>query len=207
MDLLAELERLAALHASGALTDDEFAAAKAALLGRRRADGEADSTAAADALAISRQQLEELRRANAVAQLDREWDIERESYTVTGYQGGGDVHAGRPYRYRPTRGGSVVGGVVTTVFGIIWTAGACSMSSMADGFGGTPVGGFAGLFPLFGIVFVLFGVWSSMNAYDKADSYEDAEADYQHRRAMLLAGRRDPGRQRRRPSRTASPGD
>ncbi|MDH5333862.1 MAG: SHOCT domain-containing protein [Thermoleophilia bacterium] len=28
----AEVERLAALHASGALTDDEFAAAKAALI-------------------------------------------------------------------------------------------------------------------------------------------------------------------------------
>ncbi|MFN8422482.1 MAG: hypothetical protein U0470_03530 [Anaerolineae bacterium] len=78
---------------------------------------------------------------------------------------------------------------------------------MADG-SAARRSGFAGLlFPLFGIVFVLFGIWSSMNAYDKADSYEDAEADYQHRRAMLLAGRRDPGRQRRRPARTASPGD
>ncbi|HEY7105111.1 MAG TPA: SHOCT domain-containing protein [Acidimicrobiia bacterium] len=32
-DSVAELERLAALHSSGALTDDEFAAAKASLLG------------------------------------------------------------------------------------------------------------------------------------------------------------------------------
>jgi hypothetical protein len=32
-DTTAELERLASLHQSGALTDDEFAAAKAKLLG------------------------------------------------------------------------------------------------------------------------------------------------------------------------------
>ncbi len=32
-DLLSKLERLAALHASGALTDDEFAAVKASIIG------------------------------------------------------------------------------------------------------------------------------------------------------------------------------
>ena len=38
-DRLTQIEHLAQLHASGALTDEEFAAAKAQALGRSRTDG------------------------------------------------------------------------------------------------------------------------------------------------------------------------
>src|ERR671923_326531 len=95
MDLADELRKLQDLHASGALTDEEFAAAKARVLA-----GEPAGTGPADE-GVMREQLDELRLQNEVARLDREWELERERYMVAGRYG---------YRYVPTRGMSVPGG-------------------------------------------------------------------------------------------------
>lgn len=105
-----------------------------------------------------------------IASLDRQWELERDDYKVTGQHG---------HQYTPTKGGSVFAGVAVATFGIIiWTAMAFSMA-----------GGFI-LFPLFGVVMVCFGVGVSIWSYNKADSYERAQRRYRKRRRKLENERR-----------------
>jgi len=202
MSLPSELERLVALHASGKLSNDEFSAAKAALLSAGTSGQAGDirdqpRSAVADEddkRRIDNPQLEELKRANAIAELDREWALKRESFMMTGQHEGG-----YPYRYRPTRGGSIVGGVVILIFGVFWTKMAASVSSVASHvIPLLPMGGGAmdrsfSLFPMFGVLFILFGLWVSYQGYTRADALESAEKDYHRRRAALLAGQNDTG--------------
>jgi hypothetical protein len=74
MNLADELRKLEELHRSGALTDEEFAAAKARVLA-----GEPAGTGPAGE-GVMREQLDELRLQNEVDRLDREWQMERERY-------------------------------------------------------------------------------------------------------------------------------
>ena len=106
MSIADELLKLHTLHKEGMLTDEELERAKASLL--------------ADPSGPAAGQLKEIRRQNEVAQLDREWQIERERYMVYGRYGS---------RYIPNRITSVIGGVLITGFGIFWTI-------MAAGMGG-----------------------------------------------------------------------
>ena len=159
MNIADELRKLQELHQSGALTDQEFAAAKAAVLAGNTAGGEAEAGEAV------REQVEEIRRQNEVAQLDREWQLERERYLVTNRYG---------QRYIPTPGLSLLGGIVVAVFGALWTL-------FAGGIAAT-VGGPALVFPCFGVVFIVFGVGVSIYSYTKARQYQRAYDAYQHRR-------------------------
>jgi hypothetical protein len=167
MNMADELLNLHHLHQSGALTDDEFAAAKAKLL----AAGNDQSVANADPR--MEQQLEELRIQSALTRLDQEWDRDREQYMMYGRYG---------YRYLPNKAMSVLGGVVIVVFGLFWTimAGAITV-----GVGGGPPFPF-NLFPLFGMLFIAFGVGVSIYSFVKASKYEEAQRRYQNRRARLL---------------------
>jgi hypothetical protein len=195
MNIADELRKLQDLHRAGALTDEEFATAKAAVL----AGGSGGSEAAGEG--TMREELEEIKLQNEVARLDREWEMERQHYMVAGRYGS---------QYVPSRGMSVLGGVFFAGFGLIWIVMA---ASMGGGFGG----GFD-LFPLFGVLFILFGVGTSIYSYTKATQYEEAYQAYQRRRAEVLAGRgarvalsaallkAGPfGWQRRRPLRSARP--
>jgi hypothetical protein len=157
MNIADELQKLQDLHRSGALTDEEFAAAKAAVL--------AGAPAAQDSTrpGAMQEELDDLRLENEVARLDREWQLSRERYMVAGRYGN---------RYVPSRGQSVLGGVIVVAFGIFWTATAASMG--------------AGLFPLFGVIFILLGAGMSVYSYSKAGEYEEAYQKYQRRRAELL---------------------
>ena len=108
--------------------------------------------------------------------MDREWELERENYMVSGKDGQRGV---------PTRGEAIGGGVMITVFGIFWTAMAATMLSSA------PSGGAFGIakiaFPLFGVLFIFVGIASSMSAYGKAVRYQSAEDRYRRRRNELSA--------------------
>ena len=84
------------------------------------------------------EQINDLQRRSEIAELDRQWELEREQFYVT------DKHG---HRGLPSKGGSVVSGVVLTVFGVIWTVFAANMGG--------------GLFALFGVVFVAFGLWTA----------------------------------------------
>jgi hypothetical protein len=150
MSIADELLKLHTLHKEGMLTDDELERAKASLLA-------SPSGPAAD-------QLEEIRRQNEVAQLDREWQIERERYMVYGRYGS---------RYIPNKTTSVIGGIVIAGFGTFWTIMAAGM--------GAPF-----FFPLFGVLFVLVGIGMSVFSFVRAGQYADAYRRYQHRRAAFL---------------------
>jgi hypothetical protein len=155
MSIADELLKLNRLHREGMLTDEEFEKAKAAVLVAPLANPATGH-------------LEEIRNQNEVAQLDREWHNERERYMVVGRYGTRSI---------PSRGTSLIGGVVIAGFGTLWTVMAASM--------GAP-----GFFPLFGVLFVLAGVGMSAYSFIKAGEYEQAYQRYQQRRATLL-NRRD----------------
>ena len=120
------------------------------------------------------EQIDDLQRRTAIAELDRQWEMEREQYYVADKDG---------HRHLPTEGGSIVGGIVITVFGVIWTAVTCGFTGAAASHGGP--GFLVGLFPLFGIVFIAAGIWNALNSYNKADAYQKAEARYRREREEL----------------------
>lgn len=110
---------------------------------------------------IQRQQ-EINRLENELNRLDIDWEREKEGYKVTGRYG---------HRSLPSKGGSVIGGVVITVFGLFWTFTAFGMST---GFGRDNPGNGGGgpgfpfsCFPFFGIVFIAVGIGTSIYAYNK----------------------------------------
>jgi Short C-terminal domain len=156
MSMADELRKLQDLRDAGTLTDEEFAAAKASVLAGEYADRPAEPGMEAH--------LEEIKHQNDVAQLDREWAMERDRYMVAGRYG---------YRYLPTKGMSLLGGIMIVGFGILWTAFAAGM--------GAPV-----FFPLFGVLFILVGVGVSVNSFIKATQFEQARQRYQQRRSELL---------------------
>jgi hypothetical protein len=165
MSIADELRKLGELHQSGALTDAEFAQAKARVLAGERAQdgGPQDETL--------REHLSELKRENELARLDREWQMERDRYQMSGRYGG---------RYTPTKASGIIMAVVTAGFGVVWTV-------MAAGMGGG-IGGPGAIFPLFGVVFVLVGIGVGAFTFFRARQFEDAQQRYQRRRAMILAG-------------------
>lgn len=121
------------------------------------------------------EQIDDLQRRAAIAELDRQWELDREQYYVTDKDGD---------RHLPTEGSSIVGGIVITVFGAIWTAIACGIGGAVGSHGGPGIIGM--IFPLFGIAFVAFGIWNAFNSYNKADAYKKAEARYRREREDLL---------------------
>jgi Short C-terminal domain len=156
MSMAEELRKLQDLRDAGTLSDEEFAAAKATVLAGGAADMPAERAVEGH--------LEEIKHQNDVAQLDREWAMERERYMVAGRYG---------YRYVPNRGMSLLGGLVVSTFGIIWTVMAASM--------GAPV-----FFPLFGLLFIFAGIGVSAYSFLQANRYEEARLRYQRRRAQML---------------------
>lgn len=162
MSIANEIEKLQVLHAQGALTDDEFSQAKAALLARISA-----APSASDPGGLSAE-MEYLRLQNELNLLDREWEHQREAYKVEGRYGA---------RYIPTEGNSLLGGILIVGFGILWTFMAASM--------GAPI-----FFPLFGVIFIIVGAVTSFMSYNKAGSYKDAEQRYLERRRQLSSRRR-----------------
>ena len=173
MSLTDELEKLQKLHQSGALSSHEFAAAKAKLIA---AEGQSPMPTP-----NVERQLHAITHQNEVAELDREWEIARESYMVTGKYG---------HRYIPSQAGSAFGGVLVALFGTLWTVFAFGVTRMGASMPNT-VDGMIGLFPLFGVVFVVAGVGMSIYSFMKASDYANAERQYRRRRAELLSRRQD----------------
>ena len=156
MTISDELQKLDQLRRNGAISYDEYEIAKRRVLEESQ-DG------------VSDDHLEEIRAQNELAQLDREWALEREDYMFVGKYG---------HRYVPTKAGSVFGGVVIVLFGIFWTV----MASSMLGFGRA---GVFSMFPLFGVLFVLFGVVMSIFSFVKAGQYAEAKERYQRRRREI----------------------
>ncbi|MFM7073878.1 MAG: hypothetical protein ACKO38_19000 [Planctomycetota bacterium] len=156
MTIADDLWKLDELRRNGSISHEEFELAK-----RLALDGPQDASRS--------EQLEELKVQNEIAQLDREWEMERKNYMVEGRNGS---------RYLPGKASSVIGGVIVVAFGIFWTV----TSAFLNGFGRPD---FSGFFPWFGVVFTLFGVSVSIHAFMKAGRYEEARQRYQRCRREL----------------------
>lgn len=157
MALSDELQKLEELRRNGTITDDEFEMAKRKVLEAPQ-DG------------VRYDQFELIKAQNEVAQLDRAWELERGKYMVPGRYG---------QRYIPDKATSVLGGILVVGFGIFWTIMASSMSSFSG------MGGFS-MFPLFGVLFILFGAGMSISAFVKAGQYRNAQQRYLRRRREIL---------------------
>ncbi|MFC7336340.1 hypothetical protein ACFQY0_04055 [Haloferula chungangensis] len=108
--------------------------------------------------------LKVIRLQNDLEKLDREWDREMQGFMVTGKNGERSI---------PSAGGSVVGGGVAIVFGVIWMSIAGSI--------GAP-----GPFVLFGLVFIGFAFFGMVNGATKANRYQGAQRQMEARRRALI---------------------
>lgn len=156
MKLTDELQQLQEMHERGALTAEEFAQAKARVLS-------GETSASADTPALQRH-FQQVEWQNELERLDREWELERESYVQVGKYGS---------RHLPQRETSLLAALVGGGFGLFWTFSAMSMGAPA-------------FFPLFGVIFIVAVVGAGLSGYQKAEEYEAAYARYQKRRAKLL---------------------
>lgn len=166
MSLADELHKLEALRRAGALTDAEFAQAKALLLSGQPAPGQHLTD-----------QLAEMQYQNDLARIDRDWANERESYYVTGRYG---------QRNLPSAGAGIATAVIGGGFGAFWTFTAYSMSQAGPRIGnGISPGDFM---PLFGVMLTLAAIGYGIYLYSRAHAYEQALAAYHARRARVELG-------------------
>ncbi|MCW1921344.1 hypothetical protein OKA05_02195 [Luteolibacter arcticus] len=101
---------------------------------------------------------------NDLERLDREWENRRESFMVTGKHG---------HRSLPSEAGSITGGVIAIVAGVVWMSFAAGM--------GAPFP-----FPLFGLLFIGFAIFGMINGTSKASGYRDAKRSFNERRNNLI---------------------
>lgn len=163
MNLSEELAKLQSLHWNGALTDEEFTRAKDRLLAK---DGAAGSPGVSLRLELEA----ELER------IDREWNMERENYLVSGKHG---------TRHVPSKTGSIVGGIFVTMFSLFWITMAVGITGVMPNEGPFSIAKVA--FPLFGLCFLGFAIAAVMKGYSKADQMEAGEKAWQQRRAEVEA--------------------
>ncbi|MBK1828812.1 hypothetical protein [Haloferula rosea] len=105
-----------------------------------------------------------IRLQNELEKLDREWAMRSEDFMVSNKHGVKSV---------PSSAGSMVGGMVAVVFGIFWMVMASSM--------GAP-----GIFPLFGLLFIVVAVVGMVRGADKAEQYRTGKRAYDAQRQKLL---------------------
>lgn len=171
MSIADDLKQLETLLQNGTLTQDEFQLAKRRLL---EDSGSGESSRAVRFPVTSQTEatrhLEMIQMQNAVAQLDREWELEREDYMVVGKYG---------RRYIPNKVTSVLGGLFAAGFGIFWTMIASSMPRM-------PGNSVSSLLPFAGVGFTLFGAGMGIWGFIVSERYEAAFERYQSRRRAMV---------------------
>lgn len=161
MTIADELQKLDELRRNGVISNDEFERAKTKVLETSQD-------------AILSDQLESIKLQNELTESDRQWELERETYMVRGKYG---------HQHIPEKSSSALRGVFVVAFGVFWTVSAATYT----GFGR---GGVSSVFPLFGVLFILFGASISFSAFIKAGQYEQAQQMYQRRRRELQSKNR-----------------
>ena len=103
-------------------------------------------------------QIDELKRQNAIASLERAWEREQKNYGTVDKYG---------QQRMPTKEGSIFGGVAVIVVGILFTVFSYGSS----------------VFPLVGILVIVFGIGIGIYNYQRAEVYEQARRRYFRRRS------------------------
>ncbi len=161
MSLADELQKLEQLRQAGTLSTTEFTQAKAALL--NTASSIPDSG-----------KLEQLTKEAELARIDREWELEKQGFNVLSRYG---------IQQRPTKAGGIGSALFGGAFGAFWTYMVSSMPSGGSDF--TPFSAMRFAFPIFGVIFTLYAIWTGISMYFKAQGYELAEQAYLERRAKV----------------------
>lgn len=107
--------------------------------------------------------LEAIRVHKDIEKLDREWNSDKEHFMLTDEDG---------HKHMPSSAGSFVGGVIAIIVGIAWMGFTSSMSN-------------AGIFPLFGLVFIIVAVIGMINGSNKSRLYQSSKQQYQRQRRQL----------------------
>ena len=123
------------------------------------------------------EQVQKLTRQNELESLDRRWEIERQSFMIRDREGGTRT---------PLRGFAWASGIAAAFFGCIWTIFAISLTSSAPNVG--PFAVAKVIFPLFGIGFIVFGLFAAGMTHRKAKQLEEAERQYRRQRERILQG-------------------
>jgi hypothetical protein len=161
MGLADELQKLEQLRQAGTLSTAEFVQAKVALL--NTATSITDSG-----------KLEQLTREAELARVDREWESERQGFNVLSRYG---------IQQRPSKTVGIGSALFGGAFGAFWTYMVSSMPSSSPDF--TPFNMMRMVFPIFGVIFTLYAIWTGISMYFKAQGYELAEQAYLERRAKV----------------------
>jgi hypothetical protein len=138
---------------------------------KRTADATFTEPASGEAMRQVADHLGAIAAQNELANIDRQWEIERENYMISDRWGRRSV---------PSAGLSLVGGVVIVVFGIFWTVMAATITGGFAEAGGPR--GLAYIFPLFGVLFIVVGIGVTAYSYTKSRQYQQAYRAYQRRR-------------------------
>jgi hypothetical protein len=113
------------------------------------------------------ERLAQIERQNRLAQIDRDWERDRQKYMTT-------MKSGK--QVEPNEVGAVVMGVIAAGIGLFWTIQAFSINSrMPSGMG-------SGFFPFFGVLFILFGIGAAIYGISQAKDYKAARRRYMRRR-------------------------
>jgi LSD1 subclass zinc finger protein len=139
------------------------------------------STEAIEKLAKTTEQLadqvERLTLQNQLEMLDRKWESERRSFMVRGKNGS---------RQMPAKGLAWASGAAAVLFGGLWTIMAIAITSSAPNEGPFRIAKF--VFPLFGVAFILAGLFGSAMIFHRANQFESAQKEYYRRREDILRG-------------------
>lgn len=167
MSIADELQKLEDLRCGGALSETEFAKAKAAVLA-----GAADRSPVEQHLS---EQLAEVRYQNELARIDREWETEREKYMFIDKFG---------RRHVPIPGAGIAVAVIGGVFGVLLLIMAFALAGWAPPTQG-PFVVAKTVIPLFGLVFIIAVVGLGLHGHWRAQAYQKAHAAYQARRQQI----------------------
>lgn len=115
-----------------------------------------------------------IKSSSAIEKLDAQWERSRSQHLVTGKHG---------HQSLPTKGGAVAGGLFIAGFGLFWTIMAAGITSAGSQMGAP---GVVRIFPLFGLLFIAFGLFNAFRIYSKAEAFEKDNRDYRQQRQKLV---------------------
>lgn len=112
----------------------------------------------------------EIKSNSEIDRLDKQWQRTRSRHLITNKNGRQSM---------PTKGGAIASGILIAGFGLFWMIMASGIASAGSGMGAP---GVFSLFPLFGLLFIGFGVYNAFRVHAKAEAYEKDQRKYRDQR-------------------------